>query len=338
MRVEETANNLLGVFNMTVNLDRYASTSDGTSRRTGLIRVLVADDNVQLRWAIMEALISLGDFEVVEEASNGFEAVEKARSQKPHVVLMDLQMPDCDGVEATRLLQMEGSEAKVLINTVSEQETDLARALEAGARGYVLKSESMEMVVQAIHYVARGGVIVSPAMASKFMVKFNNNQPVPKLPLVGAPTPASNSGKPTTMEEFLVGKAVQERVSNEVAESDTLPGRTAPGVNGRQGRSSFLAETLDYDLVIAQPMEPSHALRLHKWLTGEGESEVEAIFPSLGGDTLVSVTYRGNEPLSSRLASLPMVASMTDESPEPTDDPDEPQTPRKRLRLVLQDA
>lgn len=323
---------------MTAISDRYTSVSDGTSRRTELIRVLVVDDNVRFRWAIMEALVSFGDFEVVEEASNGFEAVEKARSQRPHVVLMDLHMPDCDGVEATRLLQKEGLEARVLINTVSEQETDLVRAMEAGARGYVLKNEKMEMVVQAIHYVARGGIIVSPAMASKFMGKFNIDQPVPKLPQVEAPEPASNGGKPATMEEFLVGKAVQERVSNEVAEIDTLPGKKAPGVNGRQGRSSFLAETLDYDLLIAHPMEPSHALRLHKWLTEEAESEVEAIYPSLGGDTLVLVTYRGNEPLSSRLAGLPMVASMTDESPEPTDNTDETQTPRKRLRLVLQDA
>lgn len=323
---------------MTVLSDRYTSVSDGTSRRTELIRVLVVDDNVQLRWAIMEALVSLGDFEVVEEASNGFEAVEKARSQKPHVVLMDLHMPDCDGVEATRLLLMEGSEAKVLINTVSDQETDLVRAMEAGARGYVLKNENMEMVVQAIHYVARGGIIVSPAMAPKFMGKFNIDQPEPKLPQVAAPASASNGSKPTTMEEFLVGKAVRERVSNEVAGSDTLPDQTAPGVNGRRGRSAFLAETLDYDLMIAHPMEPTHALRLHKWLTEEAESEVEAIFPSLSGDTLVSVTYHGDEPLSSRLAALPIVASMTDESPEPTDNPDETQTPRKRLRLVLQDA
>ena len=320
--------------------DRYTSVSGRGSRSTELIRVLVVDDNVQLRWAIIEALVSLGDFEVVEEASNGFEAVEKARSQRPHVVLMDLHMPDCDGVEATRLLQVEGLEARVLINTVSEQETDLVRALEAGARGYVLKNERMEMVAQAIHYVARGGIIVSPAMASKFMGQFNIDQPAPNRSQAVAPTLASNGGRPATMEEFLVGKAIEERVSNEVAESDTLPGQAAPEVkiNGRQGRSSFLAETMEYDLVIAHPMEPSHALRLHKWLTEEAESEVGAIFPSLNGDTLVSVTYHGDEPLSSRLAALPIVASMTDESPEPTGDSDESQTPRKRFRLVLQHA
>ena len=137
-----------------------------------------------------------------------------------------------------------------------------------------------------------------------------------------------------------MGKAVQVQVSNGVAGSDALPGQTAPGVNinGRQGRSAFLAETMDYDLVITPPMEPSHTLRLHKWLTEEGASEVESVVPSLEGDTLVSVTYRGDEPLSSRLVRLPMVAAMTDESQELTGDDSESQTPRKRLRLVLRDA
>ena len=277
---------------MTASSDKYTSISDGTSRRTELIKVLVVDDNVQFRWALMEALVSLFDFEVVEEASNGFEAVEKARSVRPHVVLMDLQMPDCDGVEATRLLRMEGSEAKVLINTVSEQETDLVRAMEAGARGYVLKNENMEMVEQAIHYVARGGIIVSPAMASKLVGKFNIEPPPLKL----------------------------------------------SGDSRRLGRNSDLAETVDYDLVIAHPLEPNHVLRLHKWLTEEVAGVIESIVPSLDGDTLVSVTYRGDEPLSSRLASLPIVASMTDESQEPMVALEDSQTPRQRVRLVLQNA
>ena len=97
------------------------------------IRVLIADDNIQYPWALIEALSATGELQVQDEASNGNEAVEKALALKPQVVLMDLHMPECDGVEATRPIQEETPDVKVLVNTVSEKENDLIDALKAGA-------------------------------------------------------------------------------------------------------------------------------------------------------------------------------------------------------------
>ena len=120
----------------------------------------------------MEALSLDDTVEIVEEASDGIEAVEKARALKPDVIIMDLSMPNCDGVEATRRIQSESPGINILMNTVSDSGTDLFNALKAGARGYLLKNESPEMIVQAIHYAARGGIIVSPDMASKLLNEF----------------------------------------------------------------------------------------------------------------------------------------------------------------------
>jgi len=136
------------------------------------IRVLIADDNIQYRWALIEALSSTDTFQVLDEASNGNEAVEKAIALKPQVVLMDLHMPECNGVEATRRLQAEMPDVKVLVNTVSEKEKDLVDALKAGAKGYMLKSENPEMIAEAILYVAQGGIIVSPSMAATLLREF----------------------------------------------------------------------------------------------------------------------------------------------------------------------
>ena len=86
----------------------------GAQRLTNHIRVLVVDDNIRLRWAVMESLLAEQHFELVEEASNGDEALRKAITSRPDVVLMDLQMPVCDGVEATRRLQAEKPDVIIL--------------------------------------------------------------------------------------------------------------------------------------------------------------------------------------------------------------------------------
>lgn len=121
------------------------------------IRVLLVDDHLKYRMALLVALAQEPSLEIVGEASDGNEAVEKAKALHPDVVLMDLHMPECNGDEATKRLQAELPGTNVVINTISDQESDLVNALKCGARGYLLKNEDPEMVVQAMHYVARGG-------------------------------------------------------------------------------------------------------------------------------------------------------------------------------------
>ena len=125
-------------------------------------KLLIVGDHAIFRLGMKQFLSDNKPFQVVGEASDGNMAVEMARALKPDLVLMDLWMPNCDGVEATYRLQAEMPEINVLVLTVSEDEPDLFGAIKAGARGYLLKDDEPENIVQGIQYVAQGGVIISP--------------------------------------------------------------------------------------------------------------------------------------------------------------------------------
>jgi two-component system NarL family response regulator len=109
------------------------------------------------------------EFQVVGEAVDGVEAVEKAVELQPSVVIMDIQMPRSNGVEATAALQKVAPEARVLILTVSERNGDLFEAMRAGARGYLLKYAGIDELVAAVKVVAMGDVIMSQAVAGKLI-------------------------------------------------------------------------------------------------------------------------------------------------------------------------
>ena len=133
------------------------------------IRVLLADDHAIFRRGIAAILEEREELEVVGQAADGNEAVALTKSLSPDVVLMDLNMPNCSGVEATLRLQVEAPQAQVLMLTISDKDSDLFDAMKAGARGYLLKESEPEELLEGIHQIARGGVIVSPAMATALL-------------------------------------------------------------------------------------------------------------------------------------------------------------------------
>ena len=128
------------------------------------IRVLIADDHVLLRAGLRALLNSLSGFEVVGEASNGAEAQQLVKELRPDVVLMDINMPDHGGIEATRQLQQSCPEVNILILTVHEDKSLLQEALQVGASGYILKRALESELTNAIRSVARGDIYVHPAM------------------------------------------------------------------------------------------------------------------------------------------------------------------------------
>ena len=138
------------------------------------IRVLVVDDHTLFRRGIVAVLAGEESLEVVGEVSDGLEAIEKAREIVPDVILMDLNMPRCSGLEATQALQAEMPQVNILVLTVSEMEADLFAAMKFGARGYLLKNTEPEELVHAISHIAQGGVIVSPLMATKLLTEFKD--------------------------------------------------------------------------------------------------------------------------------------------------------------------
>ncbi len=133
------------------------------------IKVLVVDDHQVVREGLRRILELDKEIEVVGEARSGEEAIAKATAVAPDVVIMDVRMPECNGVEATAALQQKLPQAKVLILTVSEENEDLFNAVRAGARGYLLKSAELDGIVSAIRVVAAGDVIITPVMAAKMM-------------------------------------------------------------------------------------------------------------------------------------------------------------------------
>ena len=175
------------------------------------VKILLADDHTIFRRGLMQVLAENEGLEILGEATNGNEAVEKAQALKPDVVLMDLNMPECNGVEATIRLQKEMPDVNILVLTVSDREEDLFHAIKAGAKGYLLKQEEPETVAGAIFHVSGGGVIVSAPMAANLLNDFKAKQP-------GGPVAGESSVSPREQE---VLQLVAEGSSNK-AIADTL--------------------------------------------------------------------------------------------------------------------
>ena len=136
------------------------------------IRVLVADDQSMVRAGFRMLLSGEEDIEVVAEASNGLEAVDKAARFDPTVVLMDIRMPELDGLEATRRILAADAAARVLILTTFDLDEYVYEALSAGASGFVLKDDPPEQLIAAIRTVAAGDALLSPAITKRVIEQF----------------------------------------------------------------------------------------------------------------------------------------------------------------------
>jgi DNA-binding NarL/FixJ family response regulator len=136
------------------------------------VRVLVADDQSMVRAGFRMLLAGEEDIEVVAEASNGREAVDKAARFQPSVILMDIRMPEMDGLKATRRILAEDTEARILILTTFDLDEYVYEALRAGASGFVLKDDSPEQLIAAIRTVAAGEALLSPTITKRVIQKF----------------------------------------------------------------------------------------------------------------------------------------------------------------------
>ncbi len=145
-----------------------------------MTRVLIADDDDLMRAGLVELLSGEPEIEIVGEASTGREAVERARRLHPDVVLMDVRMPDLDGIEATRELTRAAPRARVLILTTFEQDDYVFGALRAGASGFLLKRARPEELVAAVHTIARGDSLLSPSVTRRVIDRMAQ-QPIPEL-------------------------------------------------------------------------------------------------------------------------------------------------------------
>ena len=143
------------------------------------IRTLVVDDQSMVRAGLRMLLAHEPDIDVVAEAANGVEAVAQAARFHPDVVLMDIRMPELDGLEATRRILAADDSAKILILTTFNLDDYVYEALSAGASGFVLKDEPPEQLIAAVRTIAAGDALLSPSVTRNVIAHFTRRQRKP---------------------------------------------------------------------------------------------------------------------------------------------------------------
>ena len=173
------------------------------------IRVLLADDQALFRRAIGSLLDAQPDFQVVGEAANGLESVEKARALRPDLIVLDIEMPIMDGLEAARVIRDTLPEVKVVVLTVCEDDEHLLEAVRRGVHGYLLKDLRPEELYDMLRSVMRDETPVSPALVTRLLAELRNTVP----PSAGAARDAAR--KPTlSHRELEILQLVAQGLSN----------------------------------------------------------------------------------------------------------------------------
>ena len=136
------------------------------------IRILLADDHHLFREGVTNLLNAQPDLEVVGEASDGLEVLVKARKLRPDLILMDIGMPGCDGVEATERIMQELPDTAIVILTVRDEDEHLFRAIQGGAKGYLLKNIRSDELVSMIRGAVQGEAAITPALGARMLEEF----------------------------------------------------------------------------------------------------------------------------------------------------------------------
>jgi DNA-binding NarL/FixJ family response regulator len=181
------------------------------------IRILIADDHAPFREGLHALLLAAPDCEVIGEAATGEEAVSLAAALQPDVILMDINMPGINGIEATRHILYTSPHISILVLTMFDDDDSVFAALRAGARGYLLKGALKAEILRAIRGVASGEAIFGPAVAKRLMSFFAGLQPA---------APAQVFPELTEREREILALIAQYRTNPEIAERLSLSQKT----------------------------------------------------------------------------------------------------------------
>jgi DNA-binding NarL/FixJ family response regulator len=180
------------------------------------IRILVVDDHPIVRDGLLAILGTQTDFAVVGEAGTGADAVRLSHTLNPDVVLLDLEMPGMDGVEALQQMRKLCPDVRVIVLTAFDTDERIVGAVRAGAQGYLLKGTPREEIFRAIRVVSKGGSLLEPLVASKLMHHLES----------GAQQPARPSEELTEREREVLQLLAQGRTNKEIAASLVISERT----------------------------------------------------------------------------------------------------------------
>jgi len=179
-----------------------------------IIQVLLADDHALFREGLSGILAAQPDFEIVGQAADGLEAIAKARALKPDLILMDIKMPSCDGLEATRLIKAALPNVKIIVLTVHEENEKLFEAVRSGAEGYILKNTLPEDFLRLVRGVSEGKAAINRAMAARILAEFSRLPP--------PPDPANDYQPLTRREKEVLALAAEGNTDQEIADTLTL--------------------------------------------------------------------------------------------------------------------
>lgn len=173
-----------------MGLDDHRAPEEGPSR------IIIADDHPLIRSAIRQALERHSYLEVVGEAANGQQAIDLCRRLRPELVLMDLRMPEMDGIAATQAIKRELPQTLVLILTAADDSTSLSSSLEAGAAGYILKDASPAQIIDAVRRVLAGESALNNELAMRLLMSLMNRESQKEEDRKGASADPSTSERP----------------------------------------------------------------------------------------------------------------------------------------------
>lgn len=183
------------------------------------VKVLIADDHAIVRAGLRTLINAEADLALVGEATGGTEAIEKVHSLLPDVLVLDISMPDLDGIEVIRALKQDASSCIILILTVHEDEALLREAIQLGAAGYIIKYAAESELIAAIHSVCRGELYVHPKMIRSLLQPSKKPAPATKKMLEAL----------TSREEEILKYIVQGYTNKQVAEELGISTRTVEG-------------------------------------------------------------------------------------------------------------
>jgi len=186
-----------------------------------LIRVLIVDDHALFREGVNAILKSVPDIEIIGEAGNGQDALTLASDLNPDVILMDIQMPDINGVEATQRILKIRPDVGIIIVTMLDDDDSLFSAMRAGARGYVLKGADKAEMLKSIRSVASGEALFGPAIAIRLLNLFHNNPAQPK-----SESPSTAFPDLTDREREILSFIARGDTNTEIAEQLTISLKT----------------------------------------------------------------------------------------------------------------
>jgi two-component system nitrate/nitrite response regulator NarL len=227
------------------------------------IRLLIVDDHALVRQGIARILADTPEIEVVGEAVDGDDAISRARELHPDIILMDLFLPNVDGIEATRAIKHELPNVEVIIVTASDSEDDVLQAVTAGAKGYVVKTTDRDELIHHILQAARGEMAISSAVVGKLAASLSRRGDAPQTPDTPSHQQLTDRER-EVLAQLGIGARNKEIAATLSISNNTVRAHVRSIMHKLEvdNRAQLAAYAVRHDMVADEATDPSHDRRV----------------------------------------------------------------------------